>query len=125
MDDDSEEVSYDEDEEEDDAIAEEEQIEETPVKHKSRPPQKRQSSWKRQAHSPEPSGIDGVSGGREDSTRDVIDKGFLTMKEATELFDRYVNVLLPNYPSIVFAPGTTAAEVREKRPILYAYLQQA
>ena len=55
--------------------------------------------------------IDGIS-------RDAVDRGVLDMKEATRLFDRYVNELSPQYPAVVFPKGTTAAKVRKTRPIL-------
>ncbi len=54
----------------------------------------------------------------DDILPDVVDRGLLTMAKATELFDRYVNVLSPNYPAVVFPRGTAAADVRAKRPIL-------
>lgn len=124
MDDESDEDSYDEEDDDQDdglAVPESDSIDETPPVVKTRPPQRRQTSWKRSSQSPEPGVRENAGGGKEDKARDVIDRGFLTMKEATELFDRYVNVLLPNYPSVVFAPGTTAAEVRRNRPILCVY----
>ena len=124
MDDESDEDSYDEDEDDQDeglANPENDLIDETPAVGRARPPQRRQTSWKRSSPTPEPGVRESAGGGKEDKPRDVIDRGFLTMKEATELFDRYVNVLLPNYPSVVFAPGTTAAEVRQNRPILCVY----
>ena len=49
---------------------------------------------------------------------DVVDRGLLGMKEATTLFDRYVTVLIPQYPGVVFPLGATAAQVRENQPIL-------
>ncbi|KAL9097948.1 MAG: hypothetical protein Q9163_006295 [Psora crenata] len=68
------------------------------------------------------SGLNATSGSTEyssDTAPDVIERGLLTLEEATELFVRYVEVLSPNHPVIVFAPGTSAAEVRSKRPILF------
>lgn len=49
---------------------------------------------------------------------DVVERGIITMQEATDLFDRYVNVLVPNYPAVVFPPNVTASQVRKDRPIL-------
>ena len=62
-----------------------------------------------------------IDGNSEDSSGvlpDIVDRGVLTMKEATELFDRYVKVLSPNYPATVFPSGASASEIRSKRPIL-------
>ena len=49
---------------------------------------------------------------------DVVEKGLLSMDKAQELFDRYVEVLSPNYPAIYFPPGTSAATIRKQRPVL-------
>ncbi|KAL9125505.1 MAG: hypothetical protein Q9217_005307 [Psora testacea] len=62
---------------------------------------------------------DGNLGDSSGISPDVVARGLLTMEEATELFDRYVNVLSPNFPAIIFPPGTCAAEIRSKRPILF------
>ena len=56
--------------------------------------------------------LDGISS-------DVVDRGLLDMKEATALFNKYVDVLAPQYPGVVLPKGASAAQVREKQPILY------
>ena len=61
---------------------------------------------------------DGTSSSAYEDAPDVVDRALLSMKEATRLFDRYVNILAPNYPGIAFQVGTTAASVRKERPIL-------
>ena len=66
-----------------------------------------------------PSFNDEISGTSSGVSPDVIDRGLLTMQEATDLFDRYVNVLSPNYPAVVLAKGTSAVETRSERPILW------
>lgn len=72
---------------------------------------------------------------------DVIDRGILSMAKATELYDRYVNDLLPlyvvieafgylakcrlyilttnSYPAVTLPEDWTAAKLRECRPILF------
>ena len=40
-------------------------------------------------------------------------------KAAARIFDRYVNQMAQHLPVVVFDPGTTAAEVRLTRPILF------
>jgi hypothetical protein len=41
------------------------------------------------------------------------------MTSATQLFDTYVNDLVPHYPVVVFAEDYTAAELRHSRPTLF------
>jgi hypothetical protein len=41
------------------------------------------------------------------------------MTSATQLFDIYVNELVPHYPVVVFPEACTAAELRQSRPILF------
>lgn len=48
---------------------------------------------------------------------DVIDRGILTMAKATELYQRYLDALLPQYPAVPLS--CTAAELRSKKPILF------
>ena len=78
---------------------------------------KSSNSTTRQDRPPMPNYHDGA-GSESGISPDVVERGILTMKEATELFERYVNVLVPLYPAVIFKPGTTAAEVRESKPIL-------
>ena len=72
---------------------------------------------------------------------DVIDRGILNMETATKLYSRYVNDLLPvyvsylnmrsravrcnqkltrtRYPAVILPPDSTAAKLRETKPILF------
>ncbi|KAL2036669.1 hypothetical protein N7G274_010619 [Stereocaulon virgatum] len=48
---------------------------------------------------------------------DVVDRGLLSMGRATALFNRYNDLLMPQYPA--FPIDCTAAELRKDRPILF------
>lgn len=48
---------------------------------------------------------------------DVIDRGILNMAKATELYQRYVDALLPQYPAVPL--NCTVAELRSRKPILF------
>ncbi|KAI1110497.1 hypothetical protein F5Y14DRAFT_359340 [Nemania sp. NC0429] len=50
---------------------------------------------------------------------DVVDQGIITIDEASILFQRYTNRMATHLPAVVFPPGTTAAEIRKTRPILF------
>jgi len=50
---------------------------------------------------------------------DVIDRGLLSMDLASEIFNRYITDMAPNFPAVVFSPGTTAAQVRATKPVLF------
>ncbi|KAH6639320.1 hypothetical protein C7974DRAFT_129000 [Boeremia exigua] len=41
---------------------------------------------------------------------------------AERVFLRYVNEICPHFPAVIFAPGTTARDVREKKPLLFLSL---
>lgn len=41
---------------------------------------------------------------------------------AERVFLRYVNEICPHFPAVPFAPGTTARDVREKKPLLFLSL---
>ena len=56
---------------------------------------------------------------------DVIERGVITMEKAQELFDRYINVLSPQFPGIYFPPGTSATGMRKQRPVLFLALVAA
>ncbi|KAG8526343.1 uncharacterized protein KY384_000336 [Bacidia gigantensis] len=94
---------------------------------KLRPPSQNRKSSANTSQSPNHQGqssftvpgfYDGTSLGDAGHRSDVVDRGLLSMKEATELYERYVNVLAPLYPSVIIPYGTPAIEVRESRPIL-------
>lgn len=44
---------------------------------------------------------------------------------AERVFLRYVNEICPHFPAVPFPPGTTAREVREKKPLLFLSLLAA
>lgn len=48
---------------------------------------------------------------------DVIDRGILNMAKATELYQTYLDVLLPQYPAVPLSYNV--AELRSKKPILF------
>ena len=50
---------------------------------------------------------------------DIIDRGFLTMDTAVELFSRYTERMAPHMPAVVFPPSMTASELRRSRPVLF------
>ena len=56
---------------------------------------------------------------------DIIDRGLLTMDKAVELFQRYTDHMARHMPAVVFAPGTTAAEIRKSKPVLFISLMAA
>ncbi|KAJ5032426.1 uncharacterized protein L3040_009031 [Drepanopeziza brunnea f. sp. 'multigermtubi'] len=56
---------------------------------------------------------------------DVVDKGLVTVEEATKMFNWYVEKMAPHMPSVVFPPGTTAAEIRNTKPILFLAILSA
>ena len=52
---------------------------------------------------------------------DVVDRGVVDMGKAQELVDRYIDILSPEYPAVVFPTGTQASELRSNRPILWVW----
>ena len=48
---------------------------------------------------------------------DVIDRGILSLSKATEIYQNYVDALLPQYPAIPLSYSVT--ELRSKKPILF------
>lgn len=50
---------------------------------------------------------------------DVIDRGFIKSDLASVLFDRYTHQIAPTMPAVIFPSGTTAADVRKAKPILF------
>ena len=55
----------------------------------------------------------------EENYQDVVDRGFLTMDQATEIFNCYLREMVPMYPAVVFPSNTTAAEIRKTRPTVF------
>ncbi len=56
---------------------------------------------------------------------DVVDKGLTTAEQATEMFNWYVEKMAPHMPAVVFPAGTTAAEIRKTKPILFLAILSA
>lgn len=53
------------------------------------------------------------------ATLDVVDRGVLSMEEASHLFAEYVDNLVPHFPAVVLPPGLTACHARNTKPILF------
>ena len=66
--------------------------------------------WEQNSEDPEP-------------LSDVIDRGILQMAKATELYQRYVDALLPQYPAVPLS--CTMAELRSQKPILFLAIMAA
>ena len=49
----------------------------------------------------------------------------VSQETAERVFHRYVNDICPHFPAVPFAPGTTARDVREKKPLLFLSLLAA
>ncbi|RKF72504.1 Transcriptional regulator WAR1 [Golovinomyces cichoracearum] len=56
---------------------------------------------------------------------DVIDRGFLTLEIASNIFNCYVEKMASHMPVVVFAPGTTSSAVRKSSPILFLAILSA
>jgi hypothetical protein len=50
---------------------------------------------------------------------DMIDRGVIDLKTATSAFERFIYQMVPECPFVVFPPGTSMAEVRRTKPILF------
>jgi hypothetical protein len=50
---------------------------------------------------------------------DVVEREILTMEEAEKLFQSYNNDLIQYYPTVVFPPEVSAADVRRTKPTLF------
>ena len=68
------------------------------------------------AHSDSPE-TGSLTGSMDD--RDIIQKGWLSIELATELFQLYNRELMPCYPIVVFHPDTTVDDVRTQTPTLF------
>ncbi|ESZ92377.1 hypothetical protein SBOR_7232 [Sclerotinia borealis F-4128] len=56
---------------------------------------------------------------------DVVDRGLITADIATTMFKCYVERMAHHMPAVVFPPGTTAAEIRKTKPILFLAILSA
>ncbi|KAL2068025.1 hypothetical protein VTL71DRAFT_16123 [Oculimacula yallundae] len=50
---------------------------------------------------------------------DFIERGLMSMKEATRLFTSYNENLAQHYPAVTFTPNVTAEELRRTKPTLF------
>ncbi|SPN96798.1 related to cercosporin resistance protein [Cephalotrichum gorgonifer] len=60
-----------------------------------------------------------------DDRADIVTRGLITMERAEELFRKYNEVMVPHFPAVVFPPGSTAAKLREEKPILFMAIMAA
>ncbi|KAI0535496.1 hypothetical protein GGR58DRAFT_440809 [Xylaria digitata] len=67
----------------------------------------------------DPSASQTSNTGRQQSQPDVVDRGIITLDEVPALFQRYTDRMAPHLPAVIFQPGTTAAEIRTAKPILF------
>ncbi|KAI9696457.1 MAG: hypothetical protein M1836_005735 [Candelina mexicana] len=56
---------------------------------------------------------------------DIVDRQILSLEEATFAFDHFVRNIAPTFPIIAFAEGTTAQQVRKRRPALFSAIMTA
>jgi hypothetical protein len=56
---------------------------------------------------------------------DVVDRGLITADMATKMFNCYVEKMAFHMPSVVFPPGTTAADIRKSKPTLFLAILSA
>lgn len=56
---------------------------------------------------------------------DVVDRGLITVDIATKMFNCYVEKMAPHMPAVVFPAGTTAAEIRKTKPVLFLAILSA
>ena len=50
---------------------------------------------------------------------DVVDRGILSMVQATLLFTRYIDELMQHFPAVVLPEGSTAGQIRKAKPTLF------
>ncbi|KAI0512564.1 hypothetical protein F5B22DRAFT_307752 [Xylaria bambusicola] len=60
-----------------------------------------------------------LASGEEQSWSDIVDRGIITIDQMAALFKRYTDSMAIHLPAVVFPSGTTAAEIRMTRPILF------
>ncbi|RDW61697.1 Zn(II)2Cys6 transcription factor [Aspergillus mulundensis] len=54
-----------------------------------------------------------------ETTDDVVDKGILSLDEATALLDSFLQFMMPRFPFVVLPTTTTVDELREQTPFLF------
>lgn len=56
---------------------------------------------------------------------DVVDRELITAEMASDMFTCFVEQMTPHMPAVAFPPGTTAADVRKSKPILFLAILSA
>ncbi|KAI9730439.1 MAG: hypothetical protein M1834_005949 [Cirrosporium novae-zelandiae] len=56
---------------------------------------------------------------------DILDRGVIDTKTASQIFDRFVNEMAPLMPVVAFPPGTTATDVSSSKPLLFVSILAA
>jgi hypothetical protein len=74
-----------------------------------------------QTFQPQPTRVAG-GGDQTSDYVDPVDRGILTMDQATQLFARYTDDMAPHLPGVIFPAGTTATQVRKTKPVLFVAL---
>lgn len=52
-------------------------------------------------------------------TKDVVDRGLISMATARQLFESYRNDLFPHYPMVYIPDSVSADDMRESKPMLF------
>ena len=52
-------------------------------------------------------------------TKDVVDRGLISMATARQLFESYRNDLFPHYPMVYVPDSVSADDMRERKPMLF------
>ncbi|KAI1437618.1 hypothetical protein GGR50DRAFT_692135 [Xylaria sp. CBS 124048] len=85
------------------------------------PPQSQTASLARKrSYSEAMSGDDeaqNTSGAQEEP--DIVDRGFITAYQSSELFERYCVHMAPHLPAVIFPVGTTCEHIRRAKPTLF------
>lgn len=68
---------------------------------------------------PLPPQVSASSSGMGHEYSDCVDRAIITMDKANELWTRYTDHMVPHLPGVVFPAGTTAAEIRKTKPVLF------
>ncbi|OOF90986.1 hypothetical protein ASPCADRAFT_211575 [Aspergillus carbonarius ITEM 5010] len=71
--------------------------------------------WRAMGYGSDPHSRDEASEG----VGDIIDRGLVSATLAQEAFTKYTDQMANQIPLVVFPPGTTMHEVRQKKPVLF------
>lgn len=80
---------------------------------------------KRKHTEPAENGGDAPASLRSYECPDLVDRGIITINEATQLLDRYNYQMAPHLPGVVFPPNLTAGELRRTKPVLFLAIMAA